>query len=151
MLCQKNLYIILHQKVHKLLKRNLHNNFPDNSIYTWFPMSTPTFMESNKNLPPQPAHPWNFERPVWKWKFVVAVEKRNEETKILSTCNCIVMFYYRPPVWNECTLSCYQMILYLNLNDYPWPHESMSFDFYWSWIFFYLLTFTFWDSLNQAL
>ena len=59
----KLIYIISSQ-VHKLLKRNLHTNFPDNSIYTWFPMSTPTFMKSNKNLPPQPAHPWNFERPV---------------------------------------------------------------------------------------
>jgi hypothetical protein len=50
--------------VHKLLKRNLPANFPDNSIYTWFPMSTPTFMKSNQNLPPQPGQPWNFERPV---------------------------------------------------------------------------------------
>jgi len=50
--------------MHKLLKRNLPHNFPDDNIYTWFPMSTPTFMKSNKNLPPQPNQPWNFERPV---------------------------------------------------------------------------------------
>jgi len=50
--------------IHKLLKRNLPNNFPDSSIYTWFPMSTPAFMKSNKNLPEQKDQPWTFDRPV---------------------------------------------------------------------------------------
>ncbi|KDR81705.1 hypothetical protein GALMADRAFT_135114 [Galerina marginata CBS 339.88] len=36
---------------------------PDNSIYTWFPMSTPTFMKSNKKLPENPGEPWSFSRP----------------------------------------------------------------------------------------
>ena len=63
-LCQIVKLYLYTLKVHKLLKRNLPHNFPDDSIYTWFPMSTPTFMQSNKNLPPQPNQPWNFERPV---------------------------------------------------------------------------------------
>ncbi|KAF9465861.1 heme peroxidase [Collybia nuda] len=50
--------------IHKILKRTLPENFPDNSIYTWFPMSTPTAMKANGKLPADPSEPWDFNRPV---------------------------------------------------------------------------------------
>ncbi|KAF9465862.1 heme peroxidase [Collybia nuda] len=49
--------------IHKILKRTLPQNFPDNSVYTWFPMSTPAAMKANKHLPENPSNPWEFNRP----------------------------------------------------------------------------------------
>ncbi|KZP19344.1 heme peroxidase [Athelia psychrophila] len=44
--------------VHKLLMRALPKNFPEDSVYTWFPMTTPAEMQ--KVLP---ADGWVFDRP----------------------------------------------------------------------------------------
>lgn len=44
--------------VNKLLMRTLPKDFPEDSVYTWFPMTTPSTME--KVLP---AGDWNFTRP----------------------------------------------------------------------------------------
>lgn len=46
--------------VNKLLMRALPNNFPEDSVYTWFPMTTPAEME--KALAANPEG-WSFTRP----------------------------------------------------------------------------------------
>ncbi|KZT41589.1 heme peroxidase [Sistotremastrum suecicum HHB10207 ss-3] len=46
--------------IHNLLRRLLPTHFPENSSYTWFPMSVPAFME--KVLTQDPT--WDFTRPV---------------------------------------------------------------------------------------
>lgn len=46
--------------VHKVLMRTLPNHFPEDSVYTWFPMTTPA--EMKKALAANPEG-WSFDRP----------------------------------------------------------------------------------------
>lgn len=50
--------------VHKLLFRTI-NGFPENSVYSWFPMSRPDKMEAvlTKGLAPGETGGWSFARP----------------------------------------------------------------------------------------
>ncbi|KAF7967111.1 hypothetical protein HWV62_35879 [Athelia sp. TMB] len=51
--------VALHHKVHKLLFRTLPSGFPENSVYSWFPMTTPDAMQTALHN----SSAWSYTRP----------------------------------------------------------------------------------------